>query len=110
MLLLETAKQASLSGQIFLSFPKMEEAYIYNKYGHCKFREKCLRKHYSEVCHHLETCNSIKTCEKDIPKSVKNLIQNRVVGMKVTAHTTTIHSKRKVSPVNATLKLIFLKR
>ena len=69
----------------------MEEACIYNKNGHCKFREKCLRKHYSEVCHRLETCNSIKTGEK----SVENIIQKGVVGMQVTAHTTTIHSKRK---------------
>ena len=55
----------------FQKIHKMEEPCLYSKYGFCKFKEKCRRKHYSEVCHHLETCKSTKTCEKRHPKKCK---------------------------------------
>ena len=48
-----------------------EEACIFSKFGHCKFKERCKRNHYSEICKQNQACQSIKTCPKRHPKKCK---------------------------------------
>ena len=43
----------------------------YNKFGFCKYREKCTRLHYTETCKNLTACKDIKRCPKRHPKACK---------------------------------------
>ena len=45
----------------------METACIFDKYGHCKYRETCRKLHYDEICE-KESCEKIN-CDKRHPKS-----------------------------------------
>ena len=42
---------------------------LFNKYGHCRFRETCRKLHYKELCEN-PVCETVK-CEKRHPKSCK---------------------------------------
>ena len=48
-----------------------DEICQYEKYGYCKFKSECKRKHLSEECKDLENCKSIKSCDKRHPKRCK---------------------------------------
>jgi hypothetical protein len=43
----------------------------YNKFGFCKYKEECRRRHFSEECEHLSTCKSISSCMKRHPRPCK---------------------------------------
>ena len=43
----------------------------YGKYGYCKFKSECKRKHLSEECKDLQNCKNMKSCEKRHPKRCK---------------------------------------
>jgi hypothetical protein len=43
----------------------------YNKFGFCKYKEECRRRHFSEECEHLSTCKSINSCMKRHPRPCK---------------------------------------
>ena len=45
-----------------------DEVCQFGKYGFCKFKGGCRRKHYTEVCEKLSGCKSIKECHKRHPK------------------------------------------
>ena len=48
---------------------KMEgEDCHHNKFGFCKFKEECRRKHFNEECKDLNKCKNTKTCRKRHPK------------------------------------------
>ena len=50
---------------------------MHSKFGFCKFKEQCKRKHYSEICQDFKVCQTIKTCPKRHPKRCKkNLSEN----------------------------------
>ena len=36
----------------------------FNKYGFCKYKEDCKRKHHSEEVENHTTCKDIKNCNK----------------------------------------------
>ena len=40
----------------------------HDKFGFCKFREECKRKHFNEECKDLNKCKDIQTCRKRHPK------------------------------------------
>ena len=44
----------------------------YNKFGFCKHKEKCRRRHFTDECKHLFSCTNIKICFKRHPQSCKN--------------------------------------
>ena len=44
---------------------------MFSKFGYCKFKEGCKRKHYSEICQQNQTCQSTKNCPKRHPKECK---------------------------------------
>ena len=48
-----------------------EEICQYDKFGFCKFRKECKRRHFNEECKDLDKCSSIKTCRKRHPKHCK---------------------------------------
>ena len=48
-----------------------EEICQYHKFGFCKFRKECKRKHFYEECKDLDKCNSKKTCRRRHPKRCK---------------------------------------
>ena len=51
---------------------KMEdEGCQFQKYGFCKFRELCKKKHFTEICDKLSRCREIKQCQKRHPKNCK---------------------------------------
>ena len=41
---------------------------IYNKFGFCKYKERCRNQHCQETCEQLSGCKSIKICSKRHPK------------------------------------------
>ena len=43
----------------------------YNKFGYCKFQDKCKRTHFNSECEDLDTCKNIKSCQKRHPKRCK---------------------------------------
>ena len=45
-----------------------EEGCTYAKFGFCKFRGSCMRKHFTEVCEDLSRCMKVKECHKRHPK------------------------------------------
>ena len=50
----------------------MEEGVcMYNKYGFCKFRDTCKRKHYEEHCEDSSGCCGPKMCQKRHPRPCK---------------------------------------
>ena len=50
-----------------------DEVCQFGKFGFCKFKESCKRKHYSEVCESLSMCTNIKECPKRHPKMCRRL-------------------------------------
>ena len=88
----------------------MEEPCMYSKYGFCKFREKCRRMHYNEVCTIWRHENQQKHAKNDTPKFAKDIIEKKVADSEVNVATTTVNSMMTVKPVKARLKLILLKR
>ena len=48
-----------------------EEGCQFQKYGFCKFREGCKKKHFAEICDKLSRCTEIKQCQKRHPKNCK---------------------------------------
>ena len=45
-----------------------DEICQFQKFGYCKFEEKCKRKHLKEVCDSLSRCQNKKECQKRHPK------------------------------------------
>ena len=45
-----------------------DEVCKFGKFGFCKYKEGCHRKHYTEVCESLSECRNIKECPKRHPK------------------------------------------
>jgi myosin heavy subunit len=45
-----------------------EEICQYNKFGFCRYRSDCKKKHYKSECEHLDDCNTQKNCPKRHPK------------------------------------------
>jgi hypothetical protein len=43
----------------------------FQKFGYCKFKEECKRKHLAQVCENLSGCINKKHCEKRHPKNCK---------------------------------------
>ena len=41
-----------------------DEVCQFGKFGFCRFKESCKRKHYSGVCESLSMCTNIKECPK----------------------------------------------
>ena len=44
---------------------------VYHKYGFCKFKDLCRRKHYEEKCEDSVECKGAKHCQKRHPKVCK---------------------------------------
>ena len=44
---------------------------FYSKYGYCKYKEQCTRKHYKEKCEELGDCKGVRACPKRHPKACK---------------------------------------
>ena len=54
----------------------MEEVCQYGKYGFCKFKEICNRKHYTQICENLSGCKDTKKCHKRHPKDCKRFVSD----------------------------------
>ena len=48
-----------------------DEVCKFSKFGFCKFKKGCKRKHFSEICENLSTCKNITECHKRHPKLCK---------------------------------------
>ena len=48
-----------------------DEICQYSKYGFCKFKESCKRKHFIEDCKELSNCHQVKICPRRHPKPCK---------------------------------------
>ena len=44
------------------------------KFGFCKFKDKCINKHLKETCQDLTACVNSKNCQKRHPKGCKRHI------------------------------------
>ena len=52
-----------------------EEPCMYSKFGFCKFKNQCKRKHYTEKCQENTPCKQQKTCPKRQPRDCKRIQQ-----------------------------------
>ena len=50
---------------------------MYQKYGFCKFKEKCGKRHLKEECKDLADCKCKTICNKRHPKFCKRYILDR---------------------------------
>ena len=48
-----------------------DEVCKYGKFGFCKFKKRCKRRHFTEVCENLSRCTKINECEKRHPKTCR---------------------------------------
>ena len=44
---------------------------IHDKFGFCKFKSACERKHFDQKCEDLSSCRNIRNCMKRHPKTCK---------------------------------------
>ena len=51
-----------------------DEVCMHSKFGYCKFKQTCNRKHYSEICQDFKACQTIETCPKRHPNRCKKYI------------------------------------
>ena len=55
-----------------ISKTKMEgEVCMYQKFGYCKYKESCLKRHLQETCQDSSACSSKMSCQKRHPKGCK---------------------------------------
>ena len=59
-----------------------DEVCQYDKFGFCRFKESCKRKHYSEVCENLSMCINIKKCPKRHPKMCRRFNTDNICRFK----------------------------
>ena len=48
-----------------------DEVCKHGKFGFCKFKQGCKKKHFTEVCENLSRCNNMNECEKRHPKACR---------------------------------------
>ena len=48
-----------------------DEVCHFQKFGYCKFQERCKRKHFTQVCDSLSRCKDKDKCQKRHPKNCK---------------------------------------
>ena len=48
------------------------EVCIFQKFGFCKFQEKCIRVHFTQVCGSPSKCKDVTLCQKRHPKNCKS--------------------------------------
>ena len=59
-----------------------DEVCLYSKFGYCKFKEKCKRKHFQQECDNLQDCSRIQDCDKRHPKICKKYGSENVCSFK----------------------------
>ena len=52
------------------------------KFGYCKYKESCKRKHYGQECEELGECSNIKSCEKRHPKRCRKFASGNTCKLK----------------------------
>ena len=63
----------------------------FQKFGYCKFQDRCKRKHLTEVCGSLSRCKDIKQCKKKyIQRTANNSLQEMVADMEKTVPIPTV--------------------
>ena len=50
------------------------EVCLYQKYGFCKYKENCKKRHLEDECTNLNNCRSKNTCEKRHPKMCRRYV------------------------------------
>ena len=45
-----------------------EEVGQYDKFGFCRYRNECKKKHFKSECEYLDGCKTPKSCQKRHPK------------------------------------------
>ena len=51
-----------------------EEVCKYQKFGFCKFKERCEKRHLEKTCEKRSSCDSLKTCQKRHPYVCKRYV------------------------------------
>ena len=54
-----------------------EEVCLHQKFGFCKHRESCSKRHLKEECQNPSDCPSKKSCDKRHPKLCRNYLLHR---------------------------------
>ena len=47
-----------------------EEECLYSKYGYCKYKEQCTKRHYTEKCEELGDCKGVRVCPRRHPNNI----------------------------------------
>ena len=54
-----------------------QEVCLYQKYGFCKFKDSCMKKHLKEECKDLNSCKTKKICDKRHPKLCRRYVSDQ---------------------------------
>ena len=74
------------------------EVCMFGKFGFCKFKEGCKRKHFEEICESQSKFKNIKECQKRHPKPCRRFTQGNECRFKEDCaynHTDSIQDKEK---------------
>ena len=79
-----------------------EEVCVYHKYGFCRYREKCLKKHLKQECKELNNCPAKNICHKRHPKLCRRYVfeGSCIFGEKCDY----LHKEKEMSPGQNKLK------
>ena len=74
---------------------------LYSKYGYCKYKEQCTRKHYKEKCEELGDCKGVRVCPKRHPKACKRINTEKGCnfGNECAYKHTNLHETQKKHPI-----------
>ena len=78
------------------------EVCIYYKYGFCRYKEECMKKHLKQECKELKNCPDKKICDKRHPKLCKRYVLEGscIFGKRCNY----LHKEKEMSPDQKSLK------
>ena len=94
-----------------------DEVCIFDKFGFCRFKSTCKRKHFNQKCEDLSSCKNIKSCMKRHPKTCKRFAFQDVCRFgstcaynhkEKTSNTEDSEMKEKVKLLEAVVQKMFL--
>ena len=79
-----------------------DEVCIYQKYGFCKYKSNCLKRHLDKECKDLNNCKSKKSCNKRHPKLCKRYLQQNNCSLGDTCEY--LHKEKEINQEEEKLK------
>ena len=79
-----------------------EQVCLHQKFGFCKYKEKCIKRHLDEECKDLGNCRAKKTCDKRHPKLCRRYVLEG--SCSYNERCDYLHKEKEISPADLKLK------